>query len=151
MKWLKPYSSLFYVANQEDFIVYDERTKNSVATIKNGGSQLVNCNCSISMPLLLLSAFENGDISMVDFRMMNEVGNRLNTLSPITQFDVHQHLPFAVGVVGEKLMAFSYEGEELESTIQDMNYIPDSFCLHLTEASCAVRSGNNIQCVIVDY
>lgn len=151
MKWLKPYSTLFYIATQEDFIVYDERTKGPVATIKNGGRNLVNCNCSISMPLLLLSAFENGDISMVDFRLMEEVGQRLNAGSPITQFDVHQHLPFAVGIAGDQLIAFSYEDEELESTIQDMNYRPDSFCLHLTEASCAVRSTNNIQCVIIDY
>lgn len=150
MKWLKPYSSLFYIA-QNDFYIYDERTKGPVASIKDGGNGLVNCNCSISMPLLLVSGFENGDLSMVDMRMMTEVGHRYRSGQPMAQFDVNQHLPFAVGLCGQELIAFSYEDEQFEPTVQDLNFTPDSFCLHLTEASCAVRSGSNLQCVIIDY
>ncbi|OHT11579.1 hypothetical protein TRFO_18946 [Tritrichomonas foetus] len=153
MKWLKPYSSLFYVA-QDDFLIYDERSKNAVATVKGGGKNLVNCNCSIAMPLLLTSGFSNGDVSMIDMRTMTEVGTRYNCGAPIKQFDVHQHLPFAVGVAGQDLVSFSYEDEIIEPQVQDLpgGYsVADAFCLHLTEASCAVRSGKQIQCVIIDY
>ena len=150
MKWLKPYSCLFYIA-QDNIFIYDERTQGPVATIPDGGKCLVNCNCSISMPLLLVSGYSNGDVGMIDMRTMNEVGKRYRSGTPLTQFDVHQHLPFAVGVSGQELLSYSYEDELLEATTQDLSTPVDSFCLHLTEASCAIRSGRTLQCVIIDY
>lgn len=151
MKWLRSYSTLFYIA-QDDLSFYDSREKNAVAKIVGAGHDLVNCNSSISTPLNLITAY-NKSVSMIDMRMMAKLPNSINTQYPIQQFEVHQHLPFAVGILNNKLQSFSFEVEnQLDSPEeQDLNGIPDAFELHPTEASCAVRIGNKIQCVIIDY
>ncbi|KAH0788099.1 regulatory-associated protein of mTOR isoform X1 [Histomonas meleagridis] len=151
MKWLNSYSSLFYIA-QNDLSIFDVREKKAVAKIDGCGVDLVNCNCTLAMPLYLMTAHEKY-VSIIDMRMMETLPNKICTQLPIQQFEIHKYLPFAVGCYGNKLRSFLFEDENnLEQPeVQDFPGVPDAFSLHPTEASCAVRVGNKIQCMIIDY
>ena len=148
MQWLKPYSSLFYVA-QDNFLLFDNRVKGSIACIENGGIDFLSANCSCAMPLYLVTSTKGGVVQMYDTRMMKSVANR-NLGAPLKQFDIHKQLPFAVGLTTE-VISFSFENGTLTPEEQDIGLGIDAFALHQNESSCAVRFGNTVKCCVIDY
>jgi len=148
MNWLKPYSSLFCVA-QESVLLFDTRSQNMITSIPIDGRLLIDCNASNANPLSLCAALKSGDVSMIDMRVMKTVST-LNIGSPINQFEIHNQFPFGVGI-GNSFFSVSFENNVLCDENQDIGFIPDSFALHQSESSCAVRYRNSIKCVIIDY
>jgi hypothetical protein len=148
MQWLKPYSSLFYAA-QDNFLLFDNRVKGSIACIENGGVDFLSANCSCAMPLYLVTSTKGGVVQMYDTRMMKSVASR-NLGTPLKQFDVHKQLPFAVGLTSE-IISFSFENGTLTPEQQSIGLGIDAFALHQNESSCAVRIGNTVKCCVIDY
>ena len=148
LQWLKPYSTLFYIA-QDNITFFDSRTKNNISSIKNFGNDLISGNSSLSMPLYFSFGNKKGEIFMYDLRMMKEVSYH-NIGYPLKQFDVHKQLPFAVAL-SNSFYSISFENGSMILEDQDLNYNPNSFALHNSELSCAVRIDNRIDCIIVDY
>ena len=148
IQWLKPYSSLFYVA-QDNFLLFDNRVKSHIAQIDGGGIDFLSANCTCAMPLYLISSTKSGVVQMYDMRMMKSVAkNDLGT--PLKQFDVHKQLPFAVGLT-QDIVSFSFENGELTPDDQDIGLGIDAFALHQNESTCAVRFGNTVKVCVIDY
>lgn len=147
IQWLKPYSSLFYVA-QNDLYLFDERMKRSLAIIPDV-SDFVGCNVSQSMPLYLVMGSTNGNVSLYDMRMMTEVIKR-SVGRKIRQFDVHKHLPFGLGI-SDALISFSYENGMLNPDLHEIGFAPNSFSLHQSEPTCAIRTRNKIESVDIIF
>lgn len=148
MQWLKPYSSLFYVA-QDDLIIYDTRLQKSVATIEGSGSQFLSANSCTAMPLYILESTKNGHIGMVDMRMMKTVA-KAEVGSNIKKFDVHRQLPYGVALTNS-LTGISFENGSILTFKQTLDVTPEAYCLHLSENLCSVRSGNIIKSFTIMY
>ena len=148
IEWLKPYSTLFYIA-QEDLCIYDTRQKGKVAELKGVGDGIISCNASGASPFDLIAGYKSGNISLIDMRTMTEDAC-YNLGSPLKQFDVHKHLPYSVGL-GDALVSFSAESGIIEPKIHNVGKLPDAFALHPNENACAIRVGNTVRCALIDY
>ncbi|EAY08655.1 hypothetical protein TVAG_240160 [Trichomonas vaginalis G3] len=149
MQWLKPFTSLFYVS-QEHFTLYDSRMRGSIALIKDGGLDFLGANCSASMPNALVMATKYGHIKMFDIRVMQMISQR-ELVMPLKQFEVHRQLPYAVGLTNNSLYSISFEDYELTTEAQDNMVIPDAFGLHMSESTCAIRTGNTVKTCVIYY
>lgn len=149
MQWLKPYSNLFYVA-QSDLLLYDSRMRGTVASIQNGGIDFLTSNCSASMPHNIVVASKGGGIKMYDMRNMQAVAFR-DIGTRIKQFEVHRQLPYGVILTNNCLYSLSFEDYELTPETQENMAIPDAFGLHMSESTCAVRSGNTVKTCVIYY
>ena len=148
IEWLKPYSTLFYVA-QQDLCIYDTRQKGKVAQLKDVGDGMISCNASGASPFDLIAGYKSGNVSLIDMRTMTEDAC-YNLGSPLKQFDVHKHLPYSVGL-GDSLVSFSAESGILEPKVHNVGKLPDAFALHPNENACAIRVGNTVRCILIDY
>ena len=149
IEWLKPYSTLFYVA-QEDLCIYDTRMQEKAAELKGVGSGILSCNASGASPFDLIAGYTSGNVSLIDMRTMTEDAC-YNIETPLKQFDVHKHLPYSVGLSNDSLISFSAESGILEPKFHRLTKLPNAFALHPNENSCAVRVGNTVKCILIDY
>lgn len=150
MQWIKPFSPLFWVA-QDDLLIYDVRSKSQVTSFIGGGNKLIGCNVSNAASSYLMTGYEDGLVAMIDFRMMTRVGEQ-DLKKPLTQFEVHPLLPFCAGTTVDSLRSFSFESGTLEPPEeQTIDFPLNGFTLHPTEASCAMRSRYQVQSVVIDY
>lgn len=148
VEWLKPYSTLFYVA-QQDLKIFDTRMAELAATIKGVGPEILSCNASGSAPFSLIAGYKNGNVSLFDMRTMSEEVS-YNIECPLKQFDVHKYLPYSVGIA-DTLVSFSTDSGTLEMKRHKLNVMPESFALHPNENVCAVRLSNKVQTIFIDY
>ena len=160
MQWIKPFSPLFWVA-QDDLLIYDIRAKSQVTSFIGGGTRLLGCNVSSASSSYLMTGYEDGLVAMIDFRMMTRVAEH-DLKKPLTQFEVHPLLPFCVGTTADSMRSFSFEkwmdsksasDSDLRLTPEEqtINFPPSGFSLHPTEACCAIRSRYQVQSVVIDY
>lgn len=149
LEWLNPYRNLFLVAS-DDIILYDIRDpKSYIAKFEGSGSNLVSCNCTSVHPFNLVSGYRNRKVSAIDLRTMEFIFNeRLN--SSLTHFEMHRHLPIAIGLT-EYLTLFNFEGGKVATEIIQTDTLPDSFSLHHSDACCVLRYGNSIRPMDITY
>lgn len=154
IQWLKPYTTLFYVARQ-DVLFYDTRMKEVVFKILNVGSTFVGGNVSYNSPVTFVMGnnYNNGKNKQGVISMYALGGSQI-TSTTITkefkEFEVHKHLPFAAAVT-DSFFSFNFDTGELEQQQQNLGYIPNSISLHHSEALVAARIGNKVQCEEINY
>ncbi|KAH0786957.1 hypothetical protein GPJ56_008955 [Histomonas meleagridis] len=145
MQWLGPFNSLFYVIQEQPncmINIYDERTNEKEISFKWGNDVIVGCNASLSMPMDLVVADENGKLAIIDLRAMGEV-ERSSLGRTVKQFEVHRQLPIGMGVVDNSVFALMFNDGLRPDYLGNINI--DSFCLHNSDASCAIRIGNKVE------
>ncbi|EAY18006.1 hypothetical protein TVAG_113500 [Trichomonas vaginalis G3] len=142
MQWLKPYSTLFYVA-QDNVYIYDSRMQKQVAAVEGSDMNFLSANACTAMPLYMLQSSKNGKIRMIDMRTMKTVAEE-GIGGTVKMFDVHTQLPYAVALTNNSFVGISFENGTISTVKQDLDTTPDGFCLHSRENLCAIRSVNTI-------
>lgn len=148
VEWLKPYSTLFYVA-QQDLSIFDTRMPGRAAVIHGAGPGLISCNASGASPFSLIAGYSSGNVSLFEMRTMTEESS-YNMGKGLSHFDVHKHLPYAVGI-SDSLVSFSSETGVLEMKKHMVGTVPEAFALHPNENACAIKIDNRVQSIFIDY
>lgn len=148
IQWLNPYSSLFYVA-QDDIAIFDYRMKRPAIILDTKDTTFIGGNISSPLPYYLVMGSYDGFVSIFDIRNM-EIVDEHNYGRNIKLFDVHNQLPFALAI-SNGLVSFNYENGIIKSDMQNYNSIPNSFALHKSESTCAINYGNKITTIDIMY
>lgn len=146
--WIQPYSNLI-AYSKTNIHIFDTRTNETAATLKESGIDLLASNVSGGDPYYIYNGYSNGKISLVDFRTMSEVSH-VQLSEQITQFNVHRHLPYAAGL-GTNLHTINSENSELRVKVKSYQQKPCSFVLHPNEDAAAIRFRNTVNTMMVDY
>jgi hypothetical protein len=102
----------------------------------------------MAMPLYIVLGKTTGQVMMFDIRMLTPVAQS-DTKKSFKQFEVHRHLPFAMGATEPSVFTLSFGDGLLTPTVQAFQGTVNNFALHESEAACAVRTGNRITYVDV--
>lgn len=151
MQWLQPYTTLFYVA-QDDILLFDTRTKAPISKTIDAGKYFIGGNISYTLPFNFVvgnNANKQGMVSMFDLRKMEKITSSVYP-KELREFDVHKHLPFSVAIA-DSLLSFNFEQGMLISQQQKIGFIPQSFSLHHSEPLVAIRYGNKVQSAKIIY
>ena len=154
IQWLKPYTTLFYVARQ-DIIFYDTREKDVVFKIMNIGNSFIGGNVSYKSPVnfVMGNNYYNGKNKQGVISMYALGGTQIASTTiakEIKEFEVHKHLPFAASVA-DSFFSFNFDAGELLQQQQNLGFIPSSISLHHSESLVAGRIGNRVQCEEINY
>jgi hypothetical protein len=143
-QWLRPFSSLFYVAAQ-NLTIFDERMPENqrVAVIDGMRESVVGCNASLAMPFYVVAARAGGAVTMYDLRTLAPVA-QAECGRGLRQFEIHRHLSFGVGLAETALCTLAFgDGSFSQRTLPAQTPI-NNFALHSSEPLCAVRCGNRV-------
>lgn len=144
--WMKPFSSLYYVA-QNNFMIFDMRSQQLATSFLNTGSPIIGANSSYAMPFYMMLAKQSGNISMIDMRTMTEITSKVVGKS-IKSFDVHKHLPFGLGIIDNSVYSIAFDNG-INPCIQDFGSTVLDFTLSTTESTCAIRTASKVSLVDV--
>jgi len=140
-EWFKPYSTLFYTA-QDDLNIFDSRMPMIITSLRSVGKNMIGCNISGASPFDIIAGYSSGNISLIDIRTMTEDAC-YNWGSPIQQFEVHKHLPYGIGL-SDSLVSFSSDNGIINPKRIGLSVVPSSFSLHPNENACSIRIGSKI-------
>jgi hypothetical protein len=143
-QWLRPFSSLFYVAGQ-NLTIFDERVPEvqKVAVIDGMRESVVGCNASLAMPFYVVAGRANGSVTMYDLRTLTAVA-QTETGKTLRQFEVHKHLSFGVGLGDPSLFTLAFGDGSFSQNPQQTHGTVKNFSLHSSEPLCAIRCGNRV-------
>jgi WD40 repeat protein len=144
MSWLKYFSTLYYIV-QEDLSIFDARTNQIVRRFPNVGRGFVGGNVSSYRPDIFVMGSPDGTVSLWNLPSQSVMESK-KYRKGIKLFDVHRHLPIAVGIA-DALVAFSFEEEGLVQHVQNIGSTPLSFAFHQSEPRCAIRTATQLHCV----
>jgi hypothetical protein len=144
LQWLRPFPHLFTIVSP-NLNIYDERIPEShkVASIEGMDDSVVGCNASMAMPLYLVFGKASGQVDMFDLRMLTRVAHT-DIKRPLRQFEVHRHLPFAMGMSDQSVFALNFGDGKFTPTAPPFQGTASDFCLHPSEPACAIRAGNRV-------
>jgi hypothetical protein len=135
---------LFTLVHQS-LTIFDERIPEAhkVATIEGIDDPVIGCNASMAMPLYIVLGKAGGQVMMFDIRMLTKVA-QTDIKKPLKQFEVHRHLPFAMGMSDPSIFTLSFGDGLFTPTAQPFHGTVANFCLHPSEPGCAVRAANRV-------